>query len=105
MVGSWTFERFRKAGPMIHVVAMIRLAPGRRADFLDEFRRLLPSVLAERGCLEYGPAIDVVTSMAGVSPAREDVVTVMEKWEDVQALKDHLSAPHMAHYREAVKDL
>jgi quinol monooxygenase YgiN len=90
---------------MIHVLATIELAPGRRADFLDEFRRLMPQVHAEKGCIEYGPAIDVATSIAVVPPPRGDVVTVIEKWESVQALEAHLAAPHMARYRETVKDL
>jgi quinol monooxygenase YgiN len=90
---------------MIHVLATIQLAPGRRADFLAQFHKLVPLVHAEKGCIEYGPAIDVQTPIGAVSPVRGDVVTVVEKWESVQALQDHLAALHMRRYREAVKDL
>jgi quinol monooxygenase YgiN len=90
---------------MIHVLAMIRLAPGRRSDFLAKFHKLVPQVRAERGCIEYSPAIDVQTPIAAVSGIREDVVTVVEKWEDLPALEDHLAAPHMTRYRETVQDL
>src|SRR5262245_31009621 len=90
---------------MIHVLATIQLAPGRRADFLAEFRKLVPEVHAERGCLEYGPTIDVATPLSATSAVREDVVTVVEKWHSVQALQDHLAAPHMSRYREIVKNL
>lgn len=90
---------------MIHVLATIQLARGRRADFLAQFHKLVPLVHAERGCIEYGPAIDIETPIAPVLPVRDDVVTVIEKWESVQALQDHLAAPHMSRYREAVKDL
>jgi quinol monooxygenase YgiN len=38
-------------------------------------------------------------------PVRENVVTVIEKWERVDALHAHLKAPHMVRYRERVKDL
>jgi quinol monooxygenase YgiN len=90
---------------MIHVIATIQVAPGRRADFLTEFRQLVPQVLSEKGCLAYGPAVDIAAPIAGVPAARGDVVTVVEKWESVEALQAHLAAPHMARYRESVKDL
>jgi quinol monooxygenase YgiN len=90
---------------MIHVLATIQLAPGRLEDFLVEFRKLVPQVHAERGCLEYGPTVDVATPIAAVSSTRRDVVVVVEKWESVQALLDHLAAAHMERYRETVKDL
>ena len=89
---------------MIHVLATIQLAPGRREDFLDEFRKLVPQVHAESGCMEYGPAVDIA-SPSTAPPPRADVVTVIEKWESIVALQDHLAAPHMARFRTAVKDI
>ena len=90
---------------MIHVIATIHVHTGRRAPFLDEFRRLVPLVHAEVGCLEYGPAVDVAAGLPTPTPLREDVVTVVEKWADLPALKAHLTAPHMQEYRTRVKDL
>ena len=90
---------------MLHVVATIQLTPGRRADFLKEFHALVPLVLAEDGCIEYGPTIDLPTSIPAQSAPRADVVTVVEKWESVPALEAHLIAPHMLTYRARVKDL
>ena len=48
---------------MIDVVATIHVAPGRRADVLREFHALAPVVRSEKGCLEYGPTIDVATGI------------------------------------------
>ena len=90
---------------MIHVIAIISTVPGRRDDFLQEFQRIVPLVHAEAGCIEYGPAIDVDSGIAGLPAVRGDVVTILEKWENVEALKAHLVAPHMLVYREAVKDM
>lgn len=90
---------------MIHVIATIRIAPGRRGDFLQEFERLVPQVHAEAGCIEYGPTVDVETGITGLPGKRDDVVVVVEKWENVAALGAHLAASHMAKYREAVKDM
>ena len=90
---------------MIYVLATITLAPGKRADFVAEFQRNVPNVLAEDGCLEYGPAIDVETTIPAQGPPRPDVVVVVEKWADIAALEAHLIAPHMLTYRAKVKDM
>jgi len=89
---------------MIHVIATIETAAGRRDDFLTAFGELVPDVQAETGCIEYGPAIDLATALSN-DPPRENVVTVIEKWESVEALHAHLKAPHMVRYRERVKDI
>ena len=90
---------------MIYVVATIELVEGRRADFLEEFGRIVPQVRGERGCLEYGPAVDVATGIPAQESVRENGVTVIEKWESLESLEAHLQAPHMLEYRGRVKDL
>ena len=90
---------------MIHVIANIELQTGRRDDFLVEFRKLVPLVHAEDGCIEYGPSVDVPSGIGIQQPLRDDVVTVIEEWRSLEHLKAHLSAPHMADYRTAVKDM
>ncbi len=47
---------------MIHVIAAIELAPGTREAYLAVFRKRIPDVRAEKGCIEYGPAIDSQTA-------------------------------------------
>jgi quinol monooxygenase YgiN len=90
---------------MIHVIATIELNPGTREAFLAEFHKLIPQVLAEQGCIEYGPTIDVPTGLAAQQPIRDHVVTIVEEWESLDHLKAHLAAPHMKPYREAVKEM
>ena len=90
--------------PMIHVIATIELNPGTRDAFLVEFRKLIPDVHAEQGCIEYGPAIDAVTDIPNQAKYGPDTVVVVEKWADVAALKAHSIAPHMDAYRVRVKD-
>lgn len=88
---------------MIYVIATIELAAGKRAEFLTEFHQIVPLVRSENGCLEYGPTIDVETNISAQPAARENVVTVVEKWESIEALEDHFIAPHMIDYRAKVK--
>jgi quinol monooxygenase YgiN len=90
---------------MIHVVAIITAKPGQRDTILAAIRANLPAVRAEKGCIEYGPAVDA----DGIGPfqtkAGADVIFVIEKWSDADALKAHAAAPHMAAYAAKVKDL
>jgi len=90
---------------MICVIAAIDVAPGRRDEFLAAFAEIVPLVLAEDGCLEYGPMVDVETEIPAQPPLRADTVTVVEKWECIESLEAHLMAPHMLGYRKKVKDI
>lgn len=88
---------------MIHVIATIEVVEGKREAFLEEFRRIIKIVRDEDGCIEYGPAVDLETEFS--APPQGNVVTIIEKWASVPALQTHLKAPHMAKYREMVRDV
>jgi len=90
---------------MIHVVAIITAKPGQREAILAAIRANLPAVRAEKGCIEYGPAIDADGIGSFQTKAGPDTVFVIEKWEDADALRAHAAAPHMAAYSAKVKDL
>ena len=90
---------------MIHVLATIELVPGGREKFLAAFHALMPKVHAEDGCIEYGPTVDVKTTIGAQIPLRENIVTIVEKWRDLPALEAHLVAPHMGPYRAKVKPI
>ncbi|MGI9455894.1 MAG: putative quinol monooxygenase [Aeoliella sp.] len=93
---------------MIHVIATLSVTPGRRDELLALFAELRPKVLAEDGCVEYGAAVDAstpFTSQGLQEPMREDVVMVVEKWENLAALQAHLTAPHMDEFRKQASDL
>jgi quinol monooxygenase YgiN len=90
---------------MIHVIATIETKPGARAQVLTLMRQNVPLVLAEKGCIAYAPTIDIASGIPVQGDLREDVVTVVETWESLEALHAHLKTPHMLSYREKVKDL
>ena len=89
---------------LIYVIATINLAEGKRALYLEELNKIIPLVRSEHGCLEYGAAADVPAGIPIQEPINGNTVTIVERWSDVDALKIHLTAPHMQSYREAVKD-
>lgn len=86
---------------MIHVIAQIDLVPNSRSNFLREFNQIVPEVMSEAGCIEYAAAVDASTDLDR-QYRNETRVTIIEKWETVEHLKAHLTAPHMLSYRERV---
>jgi quinol monooxygenase YgiN len=84
---------------MICVVATIETVAGRRDKLLSVFKELVPTVRAEKGCMEYATMIDVASGLPVQGPLRDNVVTVVEKWENLAALEAHLATPHMAEFR------
>lgn len=90
---------------MICVLATIETVAGKRDDVLALFRDLTPQVRAEKGCIEYGPMIDTPSGLPPQGELRPNTLVVVEKWESVQALIDHLNTPHMAEFGRQVADL
>ena len=90
---------------MIQVIATIELKPGCREDFLPLLNDNVPRVKAEDGCLAYDPCVDIDSGLLSQGKISNDVVTLVEAWSSLEALQAHLKAPHMAEYREKVKDM
>jgi quinol monooxygenase YgiN len=89
---------------MIHVLAIITAKPGQREAILAAFRANMPAVHAEKGCIEYGPAVDAEGAGGIQTKFGPDTFVVIEKWESLDALKAHAGAPHMAAYAAKTKD-
>ena len=83
---------------MIHVIAVITAKPGLRNTILDALRANVPAVHAEDGCIEYGAAVDAEAALPIQTKYGADTFLVIEKWRDMDALKAHAAAPHMAVY-------
>lgn len=87
---------------MIHVIAIIKAKPGKRDDIIARVQENIPAVIAEEGCLEYRPVIDLSSEAATGFGA--DTLVIVEKWRDDICLKNHAASPHMKSYAEKVKD-
>jgi len=90
---------------MIHVIAEIDLNPDCKEKFLAALHQNIPIVTSEKGCLAYEPAMEVDAGLPVQAELRQNIITIIEAWESLDALQVHLKTPHMAAYREAVKDL
>ena len=89
---------------MIHVIAVITTKPGKRDEVLSHFRANVPAVRAEKGCIEYGAAVDADGMGSFQTKFGQDTFVVGEKWESTDALKAHAAAPHMAAYAGKTKE-
>jgi len=89
---------------MIYVIASIHVKKGRLQDFIEVFKSNVPNVREERGCIQYFPTVDI---NADLPPQilDENVMTVIEHWDSLDALRDHLATPHMLAYKEKVKGI
>jgi len=91
---------------MIRVIATIELKPGRREAFLAALFANVPHVLAEPGCIDYTPMVDLASGLPPQIPMRPDTITIVEAWESLEALHKHLSGlPHMLRYKEATRNM
>ena len=89
----------------IHVVAVITARAGMREKILEAFHENSPTVHKEQGCIEYTATVDVNDAGALQTKFGDDTFVVVEKWEDLKALKDHAASTHMAAYALKTKDL
>ena len=91
---------------MIFVIATIRCNEGCRGKYLEVLKANVPLVKGEKGCLQYAPSTDVDSGVAFQEDGvRDNIVTIIEGWENLDALYAHFKAPHMLTYREKCKGL
>ncbi|MGV8058542.1 MAG: putative quinol monooxygenase [Smithellaceae bacterium] len=90
---------------MICVIATVNLNEGKRDAYLAELQKIIPDVRKEDGNIEYVAYIDFASGVSVLPPVRPDTVTIIEKWGSMDALKKHMTAPHMASYAKATKGI
>jgi len=88
---------------MVQVLAVITTKSGMREEVLTLFKANVPNVHAEDGCIEYGPTIDAEGVGDFQTPYGPDTFVVIEKWESLEHLMTHSTAPHMTAYANSVK--
>lgn len=89
---------------MINVLASIYLKKNKFDEFMKIFKPNIKNVLAEKGCIEYLPTMDIDINDS-VQELNENLITIIEKWETLDDLNKHASAPHMLAYQDKVKHL
>ena len=80
---------------MVHVVVTMKIREGQMEPFLAACAELRPHVLREPGCLAYDYTRDIPSPRDPGQPLEADRITLIERWESMDALKAHLETPHM----------
>ena len=84
---------------MIYVIARMELNDNCMDAMQQLLSRTVPQVLAEEGCLQYTPCVDVDEA------TQAQYITIVEAWSSRETHKAHLATAHMAEFREAAKSL
>ncbi len=85
---------------MVHVVAEITAKAGYRDKVLELFRAAAEKVRQEPGCIEYFATVDTDSGLPVQPPVRPNVITVLEKWESLEALQSHASGDALHEFLE-----
>lgn len=89
---------------MIHVIASISIKEGTLEDIKKIYASFAPKVEKEMGCLMYCPTVDYNTDIH-TQEKDTNIVTVIEKWESIEAFNAHLNTPHVFEFREDIKGI
>jgi quinol monooxygenase YgiN len=89
---------------MINVIASIRVKTGKFDDYLAILKSNVLAVRKEKGCIGYIPTVDIDVKLPS-QVLDKNVVTILEQWENLEALHAHLGSLHMQEYRGKVKNL
>ena len=84
---------------MIYVIARMELNENCLPAMQEILAKTVPQVLSEDGCIMYTPCLDYEAGDEG------RFITVVEAWKSLEHQQLHLDTPHMAAFREAVKNL
>ncbi len=79
---------------MIYGVVSVRVKPGKVQEYIALFKSIAGKVSQEKGCLQYVSTIDFEIGVP-IQTLDKNVVTIIEKWESLEALQKHLAAPYM----------
>lgn len=89
---------------MIHIIALLTIKDGNIPKMKQIYTSFVPKVEAEDGCIMYCPTIDFETDLP-TQEKNQNIITVIEKWENIEAFKAHLSTAHLAEFRDDAKGL
>jgi quinol monooxygenase YgiN len=81
---------------MIIVLVEVGVKDGASAAVRDAVSRMEQATRKEPGCISYAFSTDI---------SDPNTVRVTERWKSVDALREHMAAPHMAQFQKDVMSL
>ncbi|GEK60148.1 antibiotic biosynthesis monooxygenase [Marinococcus halophilus] len=80
----------------VTIKAFLQAEPGKEEALKAELKKALPPSREEAGCIEY---------VLYESEAQDGVFIFSEKWEDEEAVQQHIQTEHYQAYRKNTEDL
>lgn len=74
-------------------------------EFLGLCEKLRPLVLGEKGCRGYDYTREIASPLSMQEPTDSNRITLVERWDSLEALRAHGEAPHMKEIGSKMKDL
>ena len=90
---------------MVYVVVSMDIVEGGMDRFLAACKDVRGKVLAEKGCVAYEHTRELRSPLGAQEPVDPNRVTLIEKWESMDALAAHGQAPHVKEFGAKDKDL
>jgi quinol monooxygenase YgiN len=90
---------------MVHILVTMMIKEGRMKEFIAVCEELRPMVLMEKGCLAYEYTREIASPLGIQEPIEANRITLIERWDSLEALKAHMEAPHMKEVAPKVKEL
>ena len=79
---------------MIIVTAMMNIKTWKKDAFILEAKDLVAATRQETGCISY----DLLASTED-----EDLLVMLEKWEDIDSLNEHMETDHFKKFGETIE--
>jgi|SRR5471032_349057 len=90
---------------MINIIVTMMIKEGQLNAFIAECAKVRPLVLEEKGCISYDYMAEIPTSMTRQEPVNANRITLIERWESLEAIDVHSQAKHMAEFVSNVKEM
>ena len=90
---------------MIHILVTMMVKEGCMKEFLTLGEKLRREVLKEKGCHAYDYTREISSPLGIQEPVDPNRITLVERWESLEALKAHMDAPHMKEFGPKMSDL
>ena len=90
---------------MIHVLVTNIIKPDCLDEYLSLAHQLGPMVNKEPGCIRYIYTVDTDSPLSIQDKINKNQVTLIEEWESLNALKEHLAKRHLKEYGKKMAPL
>ena len=81
---------------MVALIAKMKIKEGKMDEATDLFRDLVPKVAEEEGTVAYAVCLD---------KAHPDLLVVVERYRDKEAIQAHSSTPHFKEFSKALETI